>query len=116
MDVTYVDTHLTCFVNDQPNNGPFFLYRNANFCRFIKDRFKLIVLEDFSTKRYMRYMRICMMRNDMKYRFRAPEYYFEKLQEELKNDNRKRRLNRLSNILPAFVVKKMNSVYFKFVR
>jgi hypothetical protein len=39
LDVTYVDTHLTCFVNDQPNNGPFYLYRNSNFCKFIKDRF-----------------------------------------------------------------------------
>lgn len=26
LNVTYVDTHLSCFVNDQPNNGPFFLY------------------------------------------------------------------------------------------
>ncbi len=117
LDVTYVDTHLTCFVNEAPNNGPFFLYRNTNFCQFIKDRFGVIVTENFSTNHYMRYMRLCLMRNDMKYRFRAPEYYFEKLRDELKNDSWKRRwLDRVSCILPTFIVRKMVSSYFKFVR
>lgn len=117
LDVTYVDTHLTCFVNEAPNNGPFYLYRNANFCSFIKDRFNLNVREDFSTKRYMRYMRICLMRNDMKYRTQAHEYYFNKLREELMNDSWKRRwFHKLSKILPPMLIKKITSIYLKLMR
>ena len=117
LDVTYVDTHLTCFVNEAPNNGPFFLYRNTNFCRFIKDRFNKIVSEDFSTQKYMRYARICMMRNDMKYRVNAPEYYFKKLQEELKNDSWKRKcFQRITNLLPRGISNKVKSIYFKTTR
>ena len=115
--VTYVDTHLTCFVNDQSNNGPFYLYRNANFCRFIKDRFNITVREDFSTKRYMRYMRICLMRNDMKYRTQAHEYYFNKLREELQNDSWKRKIaNILNQYLPKSLSKFINSLYYRIAR
>ena len=117
LNVTYVDTHLTCFVNDAPNNGPFYLYRNSNFCRFIKDRFNLNVKEDFSTKRYMRYMRICLMRSDMKYRTQAHEYYFNKLRKELQNDSWKRRwFHKLSQILPPKLTKKITSVFLKSMR
>ena len=117
LNVTYVDTHLTCFVNDAPNNGPFYLYRNANFCRFIKDRFNITVREDFSTKRYMRYMRICLMRNDMKNRTQAHEYYFNKLREELQNDSWKRKwFHKLSKILPPKLTKKITSVFLKSMR
>lgn len=117
LDVTYVDTHLTCFVNEAPNNGPFYLYRNANFCKFIKDRFNLIVREDFSTKRYMRYMRICLMRSDMKNRTQAHDYYFNKLREELQNDRWKRRwFHKLSKILPPMLTKKITSIFLKAMR
>ena len=117
LDVTYVDTHLTCFVNDAPNNGPFYLYRNTNFCNFIRDRFNLTVREDFSTKRYMRYMRICLMRPDMKYRTQAHDYYFNKLREELQNDSWKRRwFYRISKILPPSLTKKITSVFLKSMR
>lgn len=117
LNVTYVDTHLTCFVNDAPNNGPFYLYRNANFCRFIKDRFNITVREDFSTKRYMRYMRICLMRNDMKNRTQAHEYYFNKLREELQNDSWKRKIvGVLNSWLPKSIIKYMNNLYHKIYR
>lgn len=112
-----MDTHLTCFVNDAPNNGPFYLYRNANFCKFINDRFNLTVREDFSTKRYMRYMRICLMRSDMKYRTQAHEYYFNKLREELQNDNWKRKIaNILNHYLPKSLTKFINSLYYGIAR
>lgn len=117
LDVTYVDTHLTCFLNDAPNNGPFYLYRNANFCRFIKDRFNITVREDFSTKRYMRYMRICLMRNDMKNRTQAHDYYFNKLREELQNDSWKRKIaNILNQYLPKSLSKFINSLYYRIAR
>ena len=117
LDVTYVDTHLTCFVNDQPNNGPFYLYRNSNFCKFIKDRFNITVQEDFSTKRYMRYMRICLMRPDMKYRTQAHEYYFNKLREELQNDSWRRKMaDMLSKCLPKSIIKHINALYFNIFR
>lgn len=117
LNVTYVDTHLTCFVNDQPNNGPFYLYRNSNFCRFINDRFNLTVREDFSTKRYMRYMRICLMRNDMKNRTQAHEYYFNKLREELQNDSWRRKMaDMLSKCLPKSIIKYINTLYYNIFR
>lgn len=117
LNVTYVDTHLTCFVNDQPNNGPFYLYRNSNFCRFINDRFDLTVREDFSTKRYMRYMRICLMRPDMKCRTQAHNYYFNKLREELQNDSWKRKVvGVLNSWLPKLIIKYINNLYYKIYR
>lgn len=117
LDVTYVDTHLTCFVNDQPNNGPFYLYRNANFCKFIKDRFNLIVGEDFSTKRYLRYMRVCLMRKDMKYRLQAPEYYFNKLREELINDSWRRRLySAMEGLIPSSILNLIKKIFIFFFR
>lgn len=117
LDVTYVDTHLTCFVNDQPNNGPFYLYRNANFCNFIKDRYNLVVKEDFSTKRYMRYMRICLMRPDMKFRTQAHEYYFNKLREELQNNSRKRRMyNAIEELIPRSITNQLKKIYYLCIR
>ena len=117
LTVTYIDTHLTCFVNDQPNNGPFFLYRNTNFCRFIKDRFGIVVKEDFSTKRYMRYMRICLMRNDMKNRTQAHEYYFNKLREELQNDSWKKRIyDAMRELMPKSITNQLKKIYFRCIR
>lgn len=115
--VTYVDTHLTCFLNERPNNGPFFLYRNSNFVRFINDRYNVVVSENFSTQRYLKYMRICMMRNDMKDRNHAPIYYFDKLREELLYDSTKRKVFTLfAHILPQNVIKLISKIYFKYTR
>ena len=117
LKVTYVDTHLSCFVNNQANNGPFFLYRNANFCSFVKDRYNLKVSKNFSTKRYMRYMRICMMRGDMKYRNQAPDFYFEKLKYELQNDSWKRDIiKKLGPIVSTKILNKFTGTYFKNYR
>lgn len=117
LNVTYVDTHLTCFVNAEPHNGPFYLYRNTNFCRFIKDRYNLQVNENFSTRLYLRYMRICMMRPDMKYRTEAPEYYFTKLREELTSNRWKRKIHyRISKILPKGMLNKLAGIYIKTTR
>ena len=117
LDVIYIDTHLTCFLNERPNNGPFFLYRNLNFVRFIRDRYNITVSENFSTQRYLKYARICMMRNDMKERYNAPTYYFIKLREELLQDSKKRKIFvSLTNILPKQVTRLISTIYFKFLR
>lgn len=92
LNVNYVDVHLTCFTNQNPNLGPFYLYINDNLVRFIKDRYNKNISVNFSTKAYMRYVQLCLKRDDFKYRNEASVYYYHKLQEELKDNNIKTKI------------------------
>lgn len=92
LNVLYVDCHLSVFTTDNPNLGPFFLYANEKLRQFFKSRFDVNVNNSFVLREYMRYMRICLCRADMKQRTESPEYYYLRLREELISANWKRKI------------------------
>lgn len=92
LNVTYIDCHLSCFVNDQPNSGPFYIYLSNNLVRFIYDRYEKKIRNNFSWSHYSKYIRACCLRPDMKMRNNAPEYYYELLNEEIHNHSIRRKL------------------------
>lgn len=92
LNVTYIDCHLSCFVNEEPNAGPFFIYINNNLVRFINDRYGKKIHNNFSWNHYSRYLRACCMRTDMKIRNKAPEYYYDLLKKEIRDHSIKKRL------------------------
>ena len=57
------------------------------------------------------------MRGDMKYRNEAPDFYFEKLKQELQNDSWKRILAiRLAAIVPQKFMNNLTRMYLERIR
>ncbi len=85
LHVIYIDIHLSVFVTDNPNLGPFFLYRTNELCRFFKERYNLTLTNNFSNKKFMQYTKLCLKKNDFYYRHDSPKEMYTYLQEELSN-------------------------------
>lgn len=117
LNVTYIDAHLSLFVNDNPGLGPFFLYVNDNLVRFVKDCFEKVVHPNFSTKQFFKYARLCMQREDFSNRNRAPEYYYQKLRAELLKDNWKKKYYEVfDRIMPRQLMGTMKRIYYNLYR
>jgi len=87
LDVTYVDVHLTVFSTDQPNMGPFYIYINDNVVQYFKDRYKVVIKNNFNAITFANYIRICMKSTDFYVRMSnpLPEYYYKKMTNEIRN-------------------------------
>lgn len=83
LNVTYIDAHLSVFVNTMPNLGPFYMYVNDNLIKFFKVKFSKVVIKKFSKIKFIKYALICFKRPDFYHRNQCPEYYFETLRKEL---------------------------------
>ena len=80
LNVTYIDAHLSVFANvDVPAAGPFFLYVNDNMARFCH----MMVKPHFSLSSFKRYATICLMLPNFDRRVKFPDYYYQKLSEEI---------------------------------
>ena len=89
LNVTWIMCHLSIFVTDMPNLGPFFMYINDYVCQFAKERFDKTIRNNFSAKSFMRYVKLCLKKSDFKRRIQpisglADEYY-ELLFKEMNN-------------------------------
>lgn len=117
LNVNYVDVHLTCFTNLNPNLGPFYLYINDNLVRFIKDKYDRHVNSNFSTSLFFKYTRLCMKREDFKNRNQAPEYYYQKLRAELLQDSwEKRYYEVFDKMMPRQLMGIMKRIYYNLYR
>lgn len=95
--ITFIDCHLTLFVDENVALGPFFLYINDNLVRFFRDKYNLIVKNNFNIKQYLEYCRLCFAKENFYKRHRPyneySDFYYKKLTEEiLSHKNWKRRV------------------------
>lgn len=104
LKVTYIDGHLSVFTNNQPNLGPFYLYVNDNFIRFFKDTYCKTLKNTFCKHKFFNYAKMCICKKDFYERtnHEVPEWYFNKMNEELTNHSRR-------------VRKKLKKIYFKLL-
>lgn len=78
LNVTYIDAHLSCFVDAKaPWFGPFFLYCNDNLSRFLGCK------KRFSTLLFMFYTFKCFRKNNVERRMLNDEGLYRKMGTEL---------------------------------
>lgn len=95
LEVTYIDANLSVFVDASvPAAGPFFLYINDNVCRFSGG----IVKDNFSLKRFRKYAGTALLLPHFERRVKMPQYYYEKLSEEI--ESKKNRWRGILRSLP----------------
>lgn len=85
ISATYIDAHLSVFVTEDTNEGPFYMYINENVARFFADHYGIKLSKRFNRRLFQKYAMICLQRPHFEKRNIAPEYYYEKMHEELQN-------------------------------
>lgn len=81
LNITYIDAHLSLFVNKSPWLGPFFVYINENLAAYFKSQ-GFIIARKFSKKKFMDYVLTCMLMVDFHQR-NPSAFYVERMQKEL---------------------------------
>lgn len=86
LKVTYVDAHLSVFVNTlYPYGGPFFLYVNDNLIRYFNDS---SLHNSFSTRKFLYYTKKCIETGQTDNKVLSDSNYYKKLNEELLSHKR----------------------------
>lgn len=86
LNVEYIDAHLSVFVTPMINDGPFYIYRNENIIKWFMDNYGVEYKTMFNRRLFSKYAMLCIAKNDFEERRSVPHYYYEKMYEELKNN------------------------------
>lgn len=116
LNVIYIDCHLTLFVDENVNLGPFFMYINDNVIRFFKDRYNISVLNNFDVNQYLEYTRLCFAKDNFYRRNQIyngySDYYYKKLTSEIRN--KKSIYRKIYDSLDRLGLSKLKGVLKKF--
>lgn len=107
LKVTYIDAHLSVFVDiEHPSVGPFFLYVNDNLNHYLGN-----VKQTFSLKAFKKYNTLCLLLPHIERRVTAKREFYEKLSSEIELKKNKYR-DYLKNMifLPNGMKKKLINV------